>query len=80
LLNSVFKKVTKSIDGTQFSYLVAIVLLGASLYPINIANLNFLQNTIYKYGVLISIFVISFGILIWANLKFKHEQKVGGKK
>jgi spore germination protein (amino acid permease) len=80
LLNSVFKKITHSADSTQFSYLVAIILLGACLYPINIANLKFLQNTIYKYGVLISIFALSFGILIWANLKFKHEQKVGGKK
>lgn len=80
VINNIFKKITNSIDSKPFSYFVSILLLGICLCPVNIAELKILQNEIYKYGVLISIFIISFGTLIFSNLKFKLKQKAGGKK
>ena len=78
--NNIFKKITHASDSKPFSYFVAMLLLGICLCPVNLAELKILQNNIYKYGVLISIFIISFGILIFSNLKFKFKQKAGGKK
>lgn len=80
VINNIFKKMTNSLDSKPFSYFASILLLGICLCPVNIAELKILQNDIYKYGVLISLFGISFGLLIFSNLKFKYKQKVGGKK
>lgn len=63
----------------MFSYFIAIVLLGICLIPVNIAQIKFIQSTIYKYAILGS-FALSFIVLLLANFKFKHTQKVGGKK
>lgn len=79
VINTTLKKVTSASNRSMFSYLVAITVIGLCLLPINIAEIKFLQNKLYKYSVLV-IFSISFIILLCANLKFKYKQKVGGKK
>lgn len=76
ILNSIFKKITHATDGNMFSYLISSLLLGACLLPFNIAEIKFIQTTIYKYFVLI-LFVISFIILLFANLKFRRKKSGG---
>ena len=79
LITTILKKLTLSTERNMFSYLVAIILLGLSLFPINIAEIKFIQGTIYKY-VILSSFTIGILVLIVSNVKFKYTQKVGGKK
>ena len=79
IVNSIFKKITLANNRAMFSYLVAITLLGICLIPVNIAQIKFIQSTVYRY-VILSSFALSFLILLFANIKFKHTQKAGGKK
>lgn len=79
IINTIFKKITLTSSRNMFSYFIAIVLLGICLIPVNIAQIKFIQSTIYKYAILGS-FALSFIVLLLANFKFKHTQKVGGKK
>lgn len=74
LINNILTKLTKSSDRNMFAYFVAITLLGISLFPINIAEIKFMQSHIYKY-VIIASFGIALFILIFANLKFKQTRK-----
>ncbi len=52
IITTLFKKITLSTERNMFAYLVAIILLGLSLLPINIAQIKFIQGTIYKYIIL----------------------------
>ena len=79
IINTIFKKITLSSNRNMFSYFVAITLLGMCLIPVNIAQIKFMQSTVYKYTILGS-FALAFLILLFANFKFKHAQKSGGKK
>lgn len=79
IINTIFKKITLSSNRSMFSYFVAITLLGMCLIPLNIAQIKFIQSTVYKYAILGS-FALAFIILLFANFKFKHTQKAGGKK
>lgn len=79
ILNTILKKATSASNRSMFSYLVAITAIGLCLLPINIAEIKFLQINVYKYTIL-SIFIISFIVLLCANLKFRYQQKAGGKK
>lgn len=74
IITTVFKKLTLSTERNMFAYLVSIILLGLSLLPINIAEIKFIQGTIYKY-IILSAFAVGIIVLISANLKFKHSQK-----
>ncbi len=79
IINTILKKITLSSNRSMFSYFVAITLLGMCLIPLNIAQIKFIQSTVYKYAILGS-FALAFIILLFANFKFKHTQKAGGKK
>lgn len=79
LITTILKKLTLSTERNMFAYLVSIILLGLSLLPINIAEIKFIQGTIYKYVILCS-FAIGILVLIIANLKFKYTQKSRRKK
>ena len=41
-------------------------------------QIDFLENTVYKYIILILIFVIGLSILLLANLKYNSIQKKKG--
>lgn len=83
LINSIFKKLTHSSNGAMFSYFVSSILIGLCLLPFNTAEMKFMQQTIYKYAVLIVVFGIAFAILVFSNLKFKIQKnwlkRSGGK-
>jgi len=78
IVNTIISKSTSSSFKTPFSYFVSILILGLCLYPINIAEIKFIQSTIYKYAILAS-FAVGFAVLLFANIKFKFLQKGGAK-
>ena len=66
---SIFNKITNTKRLPIIIYAFSIAILILSLIPNNSAQLFFLENTIYKYSVLIIVFLVSPAILIWANVK-----------
>lgn len=75
--NTILKKVTSASNRSMFSYLIAIILLGLCLIPINIAEIKFMQSTVYKYAILI-ITSITILLLLFANIKFNYLRRRGG--
>ena len=58
--------------------LFATLIFGISLLPENMQQVNFLENTVYKYIIIILIFMVGLSILLLANLKYHWIQKKKG--
>lgn len=78
MIVNVFKKLTNFKYSYVVIYLSAIIMLILSLLPKNYNQIHFLENTVYKYIVLILVFGIGLSILILANLKHKLKNKKKG--
>ncbi len=73
---NIFKKLTNIKDYTYMCYPFSIFIFSLALYIENIAQIKYIQNVIFKYLILILVFIISPLILILAYLKqrkFKYE-------
>ncbi len=66
-----FKKITNISDSRQMSFCFGAILFGASLFLNNQYIMDLLEGPIYKYSILILIFLVSFLLLIVANIKKK---------
>lgn len=73
LITNIFKKLTTIKDSKEIIYSTSTIIFSISLLFGNIANIKFIQDTIFKYMVIILVFIISPIILIFANLKFKRR-------
>lgn len=58
------------------SYSVATLIFIVALIPKGEVEIRFLQNNIYKYFTIGLIFIVSFLILVFANIKYKKKHKV----
>lgn len=75
---SIFKRVTNLKYSKWISTLFALFIFGTALIPKNMQEISFLENTVYRYIILILVFALSFIILILANIKYLQSQKMKG--
>mgnify|MGYP001101588133 FL=1 len=81
---SIFKRVTNLKYSKWISTLFALFIFGTALIPKNMQEISFLENTVYRYIILILvfalsiIFVLNLIILILANIKYLRSQKMKG--
>ena len=73
-LNRIIKKLFNVSNEKMISFSTCSILFGLSLIPLNVSQIQYLENTIYRYIVLVSIFVIGIGILVLANIKKKKSK------
>jgi len=72
LINRIIKKIIPISDEKMLSFSTCSILFGLSLIPINISHIHFIENTIYRYLIIIFAFVLGISILLLANLKKKN--------
>ncbi len=74
----IFKEITNIKNTKPLTSLFCLLFFSVCLIPKTTIQLKFIENTIYKYFVLILVFGISIITLILANLKFKKLNKNRG--
>lgn len=74
----IFKKLTHIEHETSMVYCFGFLMFCISLIPSSFAQLDFLENTLFKYMVLGIVFVISFIVLLLAYIKYKRLHKKEG--
>lgn len=70
----VLNKLVKFKNPDELSYCIASFIFVVALSTTNIAQLKNIQNIIFKYVIIILVFIISFIVLVLANLKRKKEK------
>lgn len=73
LITNIFKKLTSIKDSKEIIYSTVTIIFSIALIFENIANIKFIQDVVFKYIVIILVFIISPIILILANLKLKRR-------
>lgn len=74
-INSIFKEITNLSASRWTTGLFASIAFGIGLLPKNLQSLSFLENTVYKYIVLILVIVITLTVLVCANIKYLVKEK-----
>lgn len=75
---SIFKSITNLQSSKWIIGLLASFSFGFALLPENLKQISFLENTVYKYIILILIIGIGLSLLIFANIKYLIVQKKKG--
>ena len=75
MINRLVKKITNISDERMLSFSTSSILFGLTMIPFNTAEFKFIENTIYRYMIIILIFGLGFLIMILANLKIKLREK-----
>jgi spore germination protein len=73
IISNIFKKISKIQDSKPLVYSFSALIFIFALIPRNIAQIRFIQNTIFPYFTIILVFIISFIILVLANIKKGKE-------
>ncbi|MDO5556194.1 MAG: GerAB/ArcD/ProY family transporter [Clostridia bacterium] len=76
LVTLLFKKITHIKNHKEMIYSVLSLIFSIALIIKNIANIKLVQNTVFKFIIIIFIFIISPLILIFANLKLKRRKSI----
>jgi len=76
--SKIFQKTTNLRYNKWITPLLSALIFCSSLLPENMTYVNFLENTVYKYIVLIFIFILGISILVFANLKNKSSKNKKG--
>lgn len=76
----IFKKITNITDTKSVVFCFSSILFAISLIYTNLLQLNFAENQIYLYAFIGIILIFSFGVLILANIKQKHQKKKSMQK
>lgn len=58
----------------MLSYPVCAILFGLALIPLNVSQIRFIENTVYKFMIIGLIFIVCILLLIFANIKFKLKK------
>lgn len=74
IINRIIKKVSNVSNEKMLTFSTCSILFGLALVPFNIAQLNFIENTIYRYVILIFMLGIGIGILILSNIKLLKKK------
>ncbi len=76
LISQIFKKTCNLKARFPICYAISSILFIVALIPKGMLEIRFIENDIYKYFTLILVFLISFLILLFANIKYKkHEME-----
>lgn len=71
LINRIIKKIIKVSDEKMISFSTCSILFGLSLIPLNVSQIHFIENVVYRYMIIGFMFGIGIIILIWANIKLQ---------
>lgn len=74
IINKIVKKVTKISNEKMVTYSTCSILFGLCLIPFNIAELDFIEDIIYRYVILIFMLIIGIILLVLANIKLAHKK------
>lgn len=74
VINRIIKKVSNISNEKMLTFSTCSILFGLTLIPFNIAQLNFIENTIYRYVILIFMLGIGVGLLILSNIKLLRKK------
>ena len=78
-INRTIKKLFNISNEKMITFSSCSTLFGLSLIPLNVSQIHFIENTIYRYIVLAFIFIIGIVLLILANMKRRrllNEKKI----
>lgn len=73
LISNIFKKIAKIHDSKPMIYGISAIIFVFALIPKNIADIRWIQVFVFRYFTIILVFIISFLILLFANLKYKKK-------
>lgn len=79
LINRIIKKVTNASDEKMLSFSTCSILFGLSLIPLNISQIHFVENILYRFIIIGFMFGLGIIILILSNIKLR-KVKINGKK
>lgn len=74
----IFKKLTNIKSTKWCTSLFTLFSFGIALLPRNMQQVSALENDVYKHIILILIFIISLGVLVFANIKRMYMDKKKG--
>lgn len=74
IITNIFKKLTSIKYSKEVTYSIAAFIFSIAVIFKDISSLNFIQNVILKYTIIILVFIVSLIIMILANLKVKKEK------
>ncbi len=69
IVNRILRKLLNVSNEKMLSFSTCSILFGLTLLPINVSEIHFIENTLYKYIILGFMFGLNFIILILANIK-----------
>lgn len=73
MISHVFKKILPIKDTKPMVYSFASIIFIFALLPRNMAEIRFIQNKIFPYFTIVLVFIVSFVILLFANIKHKKK-------
>lgn len=75
----IFQKMLHLQSNKWYIGLFSLIVFGVGLIPSDMYTIVFLENTVYKYIVLILVLIISLTLLVLANFKYARLQKKKGE-
>ena len=75
-ITKIMQKIGNLNASFPLSYATAGLIFIVALLPKGEVEIRFIQNTLYKYSTISVVFVVSFLILIFANIKYKKKHKI----
>lgn len=73
-VNRILKKIFYISNEKMLSFPISCILFGTALIPLNVAQIRFFENTLYKFMIIILVFGVCLLILLMANLKLKLKK------
>ena len=70
----ILDKLVRFKNPDELSYCITSFIFSIALSIRNIAQIKYIQNVVFKYVIIILVFIVSFIILVLANLKHKKEK------
>lgn len=71
IINTIFSKIFKVEEKNELTYLTLSILIILTILPLNIPEINFIENIIYKILVISMVIILPLIILILSNIKLK---------
>jgi len=80
IVTMIFKKISKTNSVGPMIYCFSTIMFVVALIPANMSQIRFFEDVIFKYFSLLLIFIISFIILIFANIKYSKTKGSSSRK
>lgn len=72
IINTIFKKISNINSMEPMIYCFSAIMFVVALIPSNMSQIRFMEDIIFKYFTITLVFIISFIILILANIKYRR--------